>query len=216
MTNQNIQNAKELRTAEILAMATPIPCVKMEIGNILLPQWNPENLMTYMFRMCVKTKEAPMGCFYDEAEFTPVLRIIDHTVVDERNQTDNYCWDKAMVAKHIDKAVPIGTDSAKGVVVMSSLICSISKESDRTKLGNFFAEHKRDLLYIVTPEENRMCIPVTQELYDAGLTWCIDQWITPDETGEYPKTELNVGDVLIVDSGVYCCRKDVFNKTYKF
>ena len=38
-----------------------------------------------------------------------------------------------------------------------------------------------------------------------------------DENGEYAKTILNVGDVLIVsDSGVYCCRKDVFNKTYKF
>lgn len=212
-----IMNGKTLRTAEILAMATPIPCIKMEIGNILLPRWNPENLMSYMFRMCVKTKEAPMGCFYDEAEFTPVLRIVDHAVVDEHNRTDNYCWDKKMVAKHIDRAVPIGTDSAKGIVVMSKLMGSIPKEADRLTLATLFSEQKRDLLYIVTPEEARMCIPVTKELYDAGLTWCIDEWIEPDENGEYMRTELEVGDVLIAsENGVYCCRKNVFAKTYKF
>ncbi len=216
MANKN-QNARELRTAEILAMATPVSCIKMEIGNILLPKWNELDLVHYMFRMCVKTKEAPMGHFYDEAEFTPVLRIVDHTVVDENNQTDNYCWNKAMVAKHIDKAVPIGTSSGAGIVTMSSVIAAVSKQSDRMKLGNFFSYMNKDLLYVCTPEENRMCIPVTQELYDAGLTWCIDEWVNADENGEYAKTILNVGDVLIVsDSGVYCCRKDVFNKTYKF
>lgn len=215
MTMKNL-NAKEIRTNEILAMATPVACTKMAIGNILLPQWNEEDLMHYMFRRCVKTKEAPMGHFYDEAEFTPVLRIVDHIVIDERNQTDNYCWDKAMVAKYIDGAVPIGGNSGRGIVTLSKVICSIHKESDQIKLGNFFAKYNEDLLYIDTPEEQRKCIVVTQELYDAGLTWCIDQWVKPDENGEYEITELEVGDVLIVDTGVYCCRKNVFAKTYKF
>lgn len=92
----------------------------------------------------------------------------------------------------------------------------IVAQNDQIKLGNFFAKYNEDLLYIDTPEEQRKCIVVTQELYDAGLTWCIDQWVKPDENGEYEITELEVGDVLIVDTGVYCCRKNVFAKTYKF
>ena len=215
MTNKTM-NAKEIRTTEILAMATPVACTKMAIGNIVMPQWNEEDLEHYMFRRYVKTKEAPMGHYYDEAEFTPVLRIVDHVVIDSRNQTDNYCWDKAMVAKHIDRAVPIGSNSARGMVTLSNVICSICKESDQLKLGRFFAKYKEDCLYIYTPEEQRKCIVVTQELYDAGLTWCIDQWVKPDENGEYEITELEVGDVLIVDTGVYCCRKNMFAATYKF
>ena len=216
--NAKLTDAKAKRTAEILNMAGVEirDCIKMAIGNILMPQWNDEDLEHYMFRRSVKTKEAPMGHYYDEAEFTPVLRIVDHIVIDERNQTDNYCWDKEMVAKYIDKAVPIGSNSAMGMLTASEVICSIRKREEKLKLSRFFSKYNDDCLYIDTPEEQRKCIVVTQELYDAGLTWCIDQWVKPDENGEYEITELEVGDVLIVDTGVYCCRKNVFSKTYKF
>lgn len=214
MTNKTM-NAKEIRTSEILAMATPVSCTKIEIGNIIFPKWSDSTLIQMMFRQCVITKEAPMGNLYDETEFRAVLRVVDHTLI-QNGMTDNYCWGSAQVAKHIGKAVPIGTCSASGLLTLADVLSTIADISEKKILADFFASLNKDLLYVFTPEESRKCIPVTQELYDAGLTWCIDEWVD-EKDGEFAKTTLNVGDVLIVsDTGVYCCRKDVFAATYKF
>ena len=46
--------------------------------------------------------------------------------------------------------------------------------------------------------ENRVFIRVTQELYDAGLTYSADEWLKPDANGEVKGSKLYVGDVIIV------------------
>lgn len=208
-------NAKEMRTAEILSMATPIPCTKIEIGNIIFPKWSDMSLIQMMFRQCVITKEAPMGHIYDETEFRLVLRIVDHKLI-QNGMTDNYCWGATQVAKNIGKAVPIGCCSASGLLTLTDVISGIHDLDEKKMFADFFTSLNKDLLYVLSSEEARMCIPVTQELYDQGLTWCIDEWVE-EKNGEYAKTALNVGDVLIVsDSGVYCCRKDIFESTHKF
>ncbi len=63
--------------------------------------------------------------------------------------------------------------------------------------------------------EEEQCIEVTQQLYDAGLTDCVDKWMPADEDGYAKLTSLNVGDFLIVeDEGVYCIRREEFLQTY--
>lgn len=64
-------------------------------------------------------------------------------------------------------------------------------------------------------KEKRQCIEVTQELYDAGLTDCVDEWMTVDEDGYAKLTSLNVGDFLIVtNKGVYRIQREKFLQTY--
>ena len=56
---------------------------------------------------------------------------------------------------------------------------------------------RADFYLIKVPPQERHCIEVTQELYDAGLTYCINSWIKPDENGEAEEMKLTVGDFLI-------------------
>ena len=69
---------------------------------------------------------------------------------------------------------------------------------------------------------NRFCIRITQELYDAGWNFCVDEWMKVNDNGEADTTQLFVGDVIIVthnDDGSisgYRVAKEIFELTYSY
>lgn len=76
---------------------------------------------------------------------------------------------------------------------------------------------KKDLLLVTSAEESRRCVEITPDLYAAGITSCVDEWMEVDSNGEAEETRLNVGDFLIVNeagNSVYCIRRDEFLETH--
>ena len=185
-------------TLKILSLGTIVPCTKLPLDNILFPEWDELGLLGQLVRQCVVTKEQPEGYCYPEAEFRMVMRILNGRVL-MNNRPDVYCWKHAKAAKAAAKARIIGANSAEGLINLAEVLMSITDAGEKKSFAGMMASMKRDLLMVHTPAEKRECIIVTQELYDAGVTACVDSWVEPDENGEGPETKLVVGDVLIVE-----------------
>ncbi len=200
-------------TKRILEVGDTISCTKLELQNIVFPKWSDLGIMGMIFRQCVSTKEQPAGNIYDEAVFQTVLRVIGGKVL-MSDRPDSYCWKFSKVENAKDVKV-IGTNSAEGLISLCSVLSSITSESEKKMLADMFANMKKDLLLVTTPAENRYCIEVTQEMYDAGITACVDEWMETDENGMAPATQLYVGDYLIVTtSGIYRVGRDEFMETH--
>lgn len=200
-------------TSKILAMGTTVPCTKLELKNIVFPKWSDLGLVGLMFRQCVSTKEQPNGNIYDEAVFQTVLRIIGGKVL-MTGRPDCYCWKFSKVenAKNVSM---IGTNSAAGLINLCEVLACIASEEEKTMIADMFANSKKDLLLVTTPAEERSCIEITHELYAAGITHCVDEWMDVDENGNAEATALCVGDYLIVtSSGVYRIGHDEFLETH--
>ena len=101
---------------------------------------------------------------------------------------------------------------------LTALLNEMSLESEKLQVANFFSSLNKDLLYVESKAEMRKVVEVTQELYDSGITRCIDSWQEPDKNGNYEFTELNVGDFLVLEEdkqSVYCIRREAFFGTHK-
>lgn len=200
-------------TEKILSMGKKVPCTKLELQNIVFPKWSDLGLVGMMFRQCVSTKEQPSGNIYDEAVFQTVLRIIGGKVL-MTGRPDCYCWKYSKVesAKNVRM---VGTNSASGLINLCEVLASITNKEEKSMVADMFANSKKDLLLVTTPAEDRTCIEVTPELYAAGITHCVDEWMEPDEDGNAEATALCVGDYLIVtNSGVYRIGHDEFVETH--
>lgn len=210
-----INKTESTRNIINLATAQKKSCIKMEMQNIVFPKWSDIGLLGLMFRQCIVTKEQPVGHIYDEAEFQPVMRILDGKVL-MNDKTDSYAWKFSKLEK--SKGVrPIGSTTAAGIITMCEVLSGISDAHEKSLVADMFANLNKDLMLVTTPAENRVCIEVTEELYKAGVTSCVDEWNSVDENGEAEETLLNIGDFLIVTSdGVYCIRRDEFLTTHKF
>lgn len=205
---------KKTRTQEILAIGSQRRCIKLELRNIVYPKWSDMGLDGLIFRQCLKTKEQPTGNIYDEAVFQTVLRIIGGKVLIS-GRPDCYCWkfDKLEKAKDVR---PIGTNSAMGLISLAEVLDSIPDMEEKTLLASKFADTKRDLMLVTTPAEDRICIEVTTEMINAGITHCVDEWMKEDENGNAEATAIYVGDYLIVtNDGVYRVGRDEFAETYQ-
>ena len=202
-------------TRQILTLAAGKvqPCTKLEMQNIVFPKWSDIGLLGMMFRQCLMTKEQPTGNIYDEAQFQTVLRVLDGKLLME-SRPDTYCWkfSKLQKAKNVR---PIGVNCAEAILTMTEVLATVTDQSEKTMLTDMFANMKKDLLLVTSPAEQRVCIEFSQELHDAGITHCVDEWMDVDENGYAEATLLNVGDFLIVtDSGVYCIRRAEFLETH--
>ena len=201
-------------TKRILEVGDTLSCVKLEMQNIVFPKWSDLGMMGLIFRQCVSTKEQPMGNIYDEAIFQTVLRVLDGKVL-MSDRPDCYCWKFSKVENAKDVKL-IGTNSAEGLISLCSVLNSIPEESEKKMLADMFANLKKDLLLVTTPAEDRLCIEVTQEMYDSGITACVDEWMGTDENGMAYATQLCVGDYLIVTtSGIYRVGHDEFMETHR-
>lgn len=204
---------KSETTSKILNMGKKIPCTKLELQNIVFPKWSDLGLVGMMFRQCVSTKEQPNGNIYDEASFQTVLRIIGGKVL-MTGRPDCYCWKYSKVEKSKNVRM-VGTNSASGLITLCEVLAGINDEEEKKMIADMFANSKKDLLLVTTPAEERTCIEVTPELYAAGITHCVDEWMEVDSEGNAEATALCVGDYLIVtDSGVYRIGHDEFVETH--
>jgi len=204
---------KNQMTQKILDMGKAIPCTKLELQNIVFPKWDELGLVGMMFRQCVSTKEQPTGNVYDEAVFQTVLRIIGGKVL-MSNHPDTYCWkfSKVKSAKDVRK---IGTNSADGVLAMCEVLNGVNDNGEKALVADMFAKLKSDLLLVTTPAESRTCIEITADLFNMGITHCVDEWMDVDSNGEAEATELSIGDyVIVTDSGVYRIGHDEFVETH--
>ena len=193
-------------------------CTKLQLENIVFPKWSDLGLLGMIFSQKIKTKEQPLGCDYDEATFQVVMRVINGKVLMTGGRPDAYTWKHSKVADIVTdptKVRLIGTNSASAVINLSEVMAAITDPNERMMFADMFCSINKDLLLVTTEAEERRCIEVTKELYDSGLTACVDAWMEPDENGEADATQLNIGDFLIVEGdNVYCIRKDEFLETH--
>lgn len=209
---------KALLTQHILEVAADQirQCTKLQMDNIIFPKWNDLGLLGMIFRQDIRTKEQPDGHVYDEATFQVVMRIISGRVLMTGGRPDSYTWRQSKVANSKNVRF-IGCNSAEAVINLSTAIMSITDNEEKRLLADMFCNLNKDLLLVTSPEENRLCIEITPELYHAGITFCIDEWMDTDATGKADITRLNIGDYLIVSShkdSVYCIRHDEFVETH--
>lgn len=211
---------KKQTTAQILTKAAPYieKCRKIPLWNIVLPQWSKIGLWGEIFALCIKTKEQPDGCLYPES-CRVVVRVIDGKVYMTGGKPDAYTWDEETTAKYMsnpDKIKYIGINSPQGLINLADVLQTITNPDEKLVFADWFCMVNCDFFLVGTPEEQRQCIEITRELYDAGVTVCVDDWMKPDDNGEAETTQLNVGDFLIVnDSGVYCIRRKEFMETHR-
>lgn len=206
-------NKKE-STARILALGEQHPCVKQEMQNIIFPKWSDLGILGMVFRQCVATKEQPAGNIYDEAVFQTVLRIIGGKVL-MSERPDCYCWKFSKVENAKDVKL-IGTNSSEALLSLCHVLDTVTDKEDRKMLADMFANMKKNLLLVTTPAENRYCIEITAELYAAGVTACVDEWMETDENGMASATQLCIGDYLIVTGeSVYRIGHDEFVETHE-
>lgn len=204
---------KKNMTAKIMEMGQLQECTKLEMQNIVFPKWSDLGLAGMMIRQCVSTKEQPAGNIYDETVFQVVLRIIGGKVL-MNGRPDCYCWKQSKVANSKDVHM-VGTNSAAGLINLCSVLDGVVDTTEKSMMADMFANLKKDLLLITTPSEKRTCIEVTADMYSAGITHCVDEWMETDENGEAEATELRIGDFMIVsDSGVYRVGRDEFLETH--
>lgn len=204
---------KKNMTEMIMDMGEMKGCTKLAMQNIVFPKWSDLGLAGMMIRQCVSTKEQPAGNIYDEAIFQVVLRVIGGKVL-MNGRPDCYCWKQSKVANSKDVQL-VGTNSADGLINLCGILDSISDQTEKSMMADMFANLKKDLLLITTPAENRICIEVTADLYNSGITHCVDEWMETDENGYAEATELQIGDFMIVtNSGVYRVGRDEFIETH--
>lgn len=209
---------KEQTTAQILSLieGNIVPCTKKRLDNILFPKWSDMGLFGQIISQTVKTKEQPNGCPYDEMRFQVVMRILGGKVLMTGGRPDAYAWGAEQVEKILSSAKPIGVNSAAGAIAFAETLSTITDLEEEMLFADMFCNWKKDLLLVTTPAEKRQCVEVTKELYDAGLTFCVDEWMKPNDNGEAEETILNVGDFLIISpkGSVYCIRRDEFFETH--
>lgn len=204
---------KKRMTTMIMDMGEMKGCTKLEMQNIVFPKWSDLGLAGMMIRQCVSTKEQPSGNIYDEAIFQVVLRVIGGKVL-MNGRPDCYCWKQSKVASSKDVQM-VGTNSATGLINLCGILDSIADQTEKSMMADMFANLKKDLLLITTPAENRICIEVTADLYAAGITHCVDEWMDTDENGDAEATALQIGDFMIATSdGVYRVGRDEFMETH--
>ena len=198
-----------------LVAGKEISCKKLAMANIVMPTLESQGLMALVFPGMVITKEQPKGCFYG-ATAAPVIRVLGGKVL-SNGMADAYAWSPETYAKKAKESYPIGFGygaSVESVKWAMEIVNSIGDPMERELMIKFFLEQP-SLRLVFSAEENRTAIEVTQELFDAGLQYVIDDWMKEDELGLCDVTQLNVGDYLIVTKdGYYCIRREEFLETH--
>lgn len=208
---------KENVTKHILRIGIKRHCTKLAIDNIVFPKWDDNGLFGMMLRQCVRTKEFIEGHIYDEAEFQLILRVLDGKLL-VSDRPDCYCWTVEKIKKEDKKGniKPIGTNSANGLINLSNVILTIKDEKEKKLFADMFVSYNKDLMLVTSPAEERICIVVTQDMIDAGITHCVNSYDEADENGNAPATRIFVGDILILeDTGVYRVGHEEALMTYR-
>lgn len=183
---------------------------KLPMFNILMFAF--EGLFGKIFNQNINTKEQA-NKLYPNDEYQVLFRILDGKLLKD-NKPDSYAWKKSKIETYDSKRIGL---SLFGFINYYKVLRTISSKEERKMFHDFFKLFRVDLSLIFTPAEERECVIITQELFDAGLTHVINDWENkPDENGNWAKSELHVGDALIITKdGAYQVQADVFAETYR-
>ncbi|MBQ8626157.1 MAG: hypothetical protein IJ419_08355 [Agathobacter sp.] len=233
MVNKNEFNARIAELVKIYGR----PCVKLEMDNLILPPWATFGVFGRVHAYSVKTSEAPKGHQYNPAEYQTVVRFVDGRVLFDRKDVndetgevetvelpDGYAWKQSKVLQMLaDGAItPIGTSTPEAILNMVTLLNTIKDDAERAEVAATFASFGHSTMLAHSDAENRVFIRVTQELYDAGLTYSADEWLTPDANGMVAASNLFVGDVVIVTTNAdgsitgYRIDEELFELTHTY
>lgn len=191
---------------------------KVALYNIVFHKWEDIGLIKDIFTQTIKTLEQPEGYHYNENDYRVVLRVCNGKVYRNDNKLDVYCWSEEDYKAKADTVQPIGANTALAQINLSELLHTVKSYEDKIYLADFFTRFRVDFWFIESKEENRKAIEITDELYAAGITSCIDKWVKPDANGNYEVTELKKGDFLILDDVnqmVYRIERDIFLDTHE-
>ena len=213
-----------------LAKTLAVPYIKLSMDNIVIPSMKRYGFASAQVT-CVRSKENPEGQIYKDGHM--VVRAIDghlieetfedassSGVIDGNNTYDAYAWTEKKVSRAIEAGdtKPIGRFSPEGLANFARIYNSLKTERDRDLFCDSFMPYGIDLLLIHTDAEDKMCVEVTQELWDAGLRYWADDWRnnSMDENGMVDTTALKVGDLLVISpEGAYVCAASVARQTYR-
>lgn len=233
MVNQNEFNARIAKLVKVHGH----PCIKVQMDNMILPPWARFGVFGRVHAYSVKTSEAVNGHQYNPAEYQTVIRFLDGRVLFNRKAInektgdeevvqlpDGYAWKQSKVLDMMSKGQikPIGTSSPEAILNMVNLLNTIKDQAEKEEVAATFASFGHSTMLAHTDAENRVFIRVTQELYDAGLTYSADEWLEPDANGMVKPSPLFVGDVVIVstaDDGTvtgYRVDKELFELTHTY
>ena len=194
---------------------------KQPIYNIVFSKVTKWGVILGRYLHLVLDTPENSACNYNKNKWQIVFRVVydkktgTFKLVLEDGEIDRYTWSdedlsKAKVRKEI------GYVSLKSLFNLLWFCRLLKDKNDRKLLKQQLKILRLPFILAYTPAEQRKCLIVTQELLDAGLTFCIDEWENPDENGKYHHTELKVGDVLVFNKTVYRVEASIANKTYKF
>ena len=195
---------------------SPVMARKNAMSNIIFPKFTEMGILKDMFGQCVKTNEQPQGELYSELEYRVIWRIYNGKLYNANGLLDVYCWSDDDFSSKATKAVPIGRESALGLLNLTDIIHRLDSYEDKVKVADLFCRLGMDLLLVDSKEEIRSVVEITEDLYKAGITTCIDQWEKKTDNG-YNVTKLSVGDFLVMDHDnetVYCIKKEPFEATH--
>ena len=156
--------------------------------------------------MTIPTKE---GEITYSADRTQVTQIINGEVWNSAGMTDTYAWDEAKTAKQLGKASALSVEDVERQVADPDMQKALKDVMEYTNIPA-----------LVTEADKRLCIIVTPELADAGVTKVINEWEQPNEKGVCATCDVKVGDALIVNFGedgkasMYRIEEEAFKGTH--
>jgi len=173
-------------------------CTKNATDTIVFPKWSELGLWGKMFPMRARTKEQPEGCDYNENKEHIVIRILDGKLMIggvpdvytlEQNKVEDWMKDESTKI--------IGTNSKIAKKNTQKVLNLIKSKEEQKLLADMFRLIHADFYMIKVPPQERYYVEITQELYDAGLTYCVNSWVKPNKNGNAKELKLKVGDFLI-------------------
>ena len=203
--------------------------VKIEVVNILFPKL--PRLFESLFgeTITVRTKEGDVSINVSDLDMKSHalnMRVIDHKVfapvkkMGGKPMVDFYVWGEKMLAKNIKNAVDFGYASADATTRLEAFVETIVEE-DREIFLEWFKAFPMNFKFVLTPEEHKLVIPVTQELIDTFGEYMINNWQEANADGTYPACHIAIGDYLIFDQAkdntwaLYVCEEATYVRTYK-
>ena len=205
--------------------------LKMEMANLLFPELPP--FFPYLFgeTITVKTKEGDVEVNVRDLDLKKHalnLRFVDHRALlpvkkfDGKLMPDFFVWGEKMLNKNLKKAVDFGFATDDAAAKVHEFAATLATDQDRDLLIGWLKFFGVNFKFVVTAEENKITIPVTQEFIDIFGDSVINNWQDLDEnTGMYPACKIAIGDHLVLDQGsdgrvlVYVCEAATAIETYK-
>lgn len=186
----------KLSTQRILEVASNMikPCIRYQQDYIIFP--NDFGLLGTMLRPNVSTDEQPQ----QQTDYHLAMRIIDGRVLMTGGKPDiqELSHKRFAIWEHYNMLSLIGTNSAEAVINLTETITRITNNAEKYLFVDMLCNLKKDLLLHTISKESLFCIEITPELYNSGITNCVEWFRPTNENGEVDITQLNIGDYLIV------------------